>query len=114
MLKKPDAWGIPEAVEFQVLLLVELCLVIDGASQPAVDGLMARYRDFLSVRAPGGPVPLAERLGLRYRASIEFVALLTEFVRQELAASGGGAVRRDIDIPLSTRDRAGNTHHVDH
>lgn len=114
MLKKPDAWGIPEAVEFQILLLIEMCLVIDGAPTAIVDGLMGRYWDFLHLRKPGGPVPLSERLGLRFRASEEFIQILSEFTRLELSKYGKGHVRSDLHLPLLALDIPNSPEHEAH
>jgi hypothetical protein len=84
LLARPDGWGSPEAVELQVLLLVEVALVARGELRERVDGTHERYVRFLA-RAIGQPnsLPLFARLGLTDRASMPFVDLLRAFVHSE-------------------------------
>jgi hypothetical protein len=64
----PEAWGSPEAIELQVLLLVELRKVALGAQQedgtPAAN-TMYSYDRFLALSVGGPPFCLAVRLQLK-------------------------------------------------
>lgn len=64
----PEAWGPPEAIELQVLLLIELRKVALGAPQedgtPAAN-TMDSYDRFLALSVGGPPFCLAVRLQLK-------------------------------------------------
>lgn len=83
ILKRPDGWGPPHAVELQVLLLVEVWHVAHGAAPTHIYGVTRRYDEHLDRTVPGAPVPLAHRLGLTNRADDRFVEILSAFVEQE-------------------------------
>lgn len=85
ILHRPDGWGPPHAVELQLLLLIEMWHVVQGAPMERVDSVTERYDRFLGTTLPGGPpVPLASRLGLDQRATEQFVEILRTFLKQEL------------------------------
>lgn len=83
ILKYPNGWGPPIAVETQVLLLVAMWHVVQGAPSEHVDHTSRRFAGHLGSVLPGPPVPLAFRLGLADTASDQFVAVLRTFVQQE-------------------------------
>ena len=83
ILKSPDGWGPPHAVELQVILLVEMWHVVRAASREQVDNTTRRFAGFLGSVLPGPPTPLAVRLGLTDTATEQFVAVLREFIHHE-------------------------------
>ena len=83
ILKRPDGWGPPHAVELQVLLLVEMWHVAHGAAPVHVNGVTQRYDEYLGRTLPGAPTPLAHRLGLDQTANERFVEILRAFIEQE-------------------------------
>lgn len=83
ILRRPDGWGPPHAVELQVLLLVEMWHVAHGAAPEHVNGVTQRYDEYLGRTLPGAPVPLAHRLGLKQTADDKFTEILRTFVQQE-------------------------------
>lgn len=84
ILTSPDGWGPPQAVELQVLLLIEMWHVIQGAPSDQVNNTSRRYAQYLGSVLPGPPVDLAHRLELTdERATDQFVAILREFVQRE-------------------------------
>jgi hypothetical protein len=104
MLRTPDAWGTPDAVELQVLLLLEVRLKAKGADDVELRDVQQRYTRFLAQRLPGPPSSLAERLGVGFSANARFVELLGEFVQSEL---GLGM----MIIPLPTQDQSELSHY---
>lgn len=106
ILASPDEWGPPEAVELQVLLLVEILLVTSGRPTAYADQVVVRYRQFRETHGLASPLPLAHRLGLRNRASAEFINVLKRFTESEL-----GVVRSGV-VPFAPRaDDAGPGHY---
>jgi len=106
LMERPDAWGPPEAVELQVLLLLEMWHVAAGASREQVDGLLDRYHRYLAAHVPGPPIALAMRLSLSDRANARFVDALQEFIASEI-----GAFVSAPGLPLlPIQDRAGAIH----
>lgn len=83
ILKMPDAWGQPHAVELQILLLIELAHVAKDNKKEVIDGVMERYGCYLGIAIPGFNTDLANRLGLTSRANQEFINLLTTFIDVE-------------------------------
>jgi hypothetical protein len=83
ILKSPNGWGPPMAVELQVLLLVEMWHVIQGAPSEHVDRTSWRFAAYLGLVLPGPPVSLASRLELTDEASDQFVSILRAFVEHE-------------------------------
>lgn len=102
LLKTPDGWGPPHAVELQLLLLVEMEHVVSGVSADTVDEVTLRYDRYLGRVRPGPPRPLALRLDLDERSTPEFVSLLTEFLRLERGI-------RDRKAPLAPCFSRGET-----
>lgn len=98
LLRAPDAWGPPQAVELQLLLLVEMWHVVNGASREHVDGVTERYDRFVGSALPGAPLPLALRLGLTTRANERFTEILGAFLRAERAAG-----REASRVPATAR-----------
>lgn len=107
LLQRPDSWGTPQAVELQMLLLLEMWHVATGAGQDIINGVSDRYDAYLDAQVPGNPVPLGERLGLSSAADGRFVELLHGFVRQE-------RVLRQVNYALVPRlpryDQPGTAH----
>src|SRR5690349_14238823 len=83
ILRSPDGWGPPLAVELQVLLLVEMGHVVRGAPSEHVDKTSRRFTTYLGLVLPGPPVSLASRLELTDAATDQFVAILRAFVEYE-------------------------------
>lgn len=83
MLQMPDAWGAPEAVELQILLLLEVRLKAKGVNNEDVSHVQKRYYNFLAQHLPGPPCSLAERLGLGFSANEQFLLLLKSFAQSE-------------------------------
>lgn len=111
LLAAPDAWGAPEAVELQVLLLLEMWQVTEGAAQEMVDGVSDRYDHHISRAVPGPPVLLAARLGLTTHANDRFVEVLRAFVKDELTSRREQRVLRgDLTPSLPRQDRPGLLH----
>lgn len=106
MLERPDAWGPPEAVELQVLLLLEILLVSAGLPPAYADQVVVRYRRFRDAEGVGSPLSLAARLGLRHRANAEFTRLLRKFAESEL-----GGVRQGVVPFAPRRDASGPRHY---
>lgn len=111
ILRRPDGWGPPHAVELQLLLLIEMWHVVQGAPMERVDRVTERYDRFLGTTLPGGPpVPLAVRLGLDQRATEQFVEILRTFLRQEQEL-GRARVHRTARTPgFPATDRLGPHH----
>lgn len=111
LLDTPDAWGAPEAVELQLLILLEMWHVTQGAPQEEVDGVSDRYDRHIGVAVTGGPVMLAARLGLTTHANERFVEVLREFVMSELTSRRVQRVLRVKQEPsLPRRDQSGPLH----
>lgn len=104
MLQMPDAWGAPEAVELQVLLLLEVRLKAKGADDEAVSHVQKRYYHFLAQHLPGPPCSLAERLGLGFSANDQFIQLLKSFAQSEYT-------RGMATTPLPKRDQSEAKHY---
>jgi hypothetical protein len=87
ILREPNGgWGAPQAVELQVLLLVELCHVAVGVPRESVDGTQARFQAFIFAKlGTGGPQDLAGTLKLTDSATDEFTRILKDFVTSELS-----------------------------
>jgi hypothetical protein len=104
LMRAPDGWGPPHAVELQVLLLVEAWHVVQGAPQEEVDATTARFARFLGQRLPGPPVPLAWRLGLEqdHQANPRFLELLRAFVMEEMQLGRERALVHGADAPSSS------------
>jgi hypothetical protein len=83
LLTHPDAWGAPEAVELQVLLVLEVGLTASGAPDAVVGGLQDRYNRHLAREVGGLPTSLALRLGLDRTASQRLVQVLAQFCQSE-------------------------------
>jgi hypothetical protein len=99
VLRSPDGWGPPHAVELQLQLLIEMWHVATGANPQTVRGVTRRFARYLGRERPGAPVPLCERLGLTEAASPEFVRLLWGFVREEQRLGGDQAIQRLVVAP---------------
>lgn len=111
LLDRPDAWGPPEAVELQLLLLLEMWQLASGASQEEIDGVFDRYQRHLGRAVPGPPASLSERLGLAARADERFVRVLREFVDTEFARQHDRFVLSSARAPsLPRRDQKGKHH----
>jgi hypothetical protein len=107
----PDAWGPPEAVELQLLLLLEMWHVASGASQEETDGVVKRYQRYLRRTVPGPPISLASRLELTTRANERFVEVLRAFAMTELAPRRDQGVLSVARAPLvPCQDRSGLLH----
>lgn len=90
MLRRPAGWGPPHAVELQILLLVEMWHVVQGAPKERVDGVMERYDRFLAgVLRPGAPLPLAFRLD-DASTDLRFSEILSAFIQAEQQAEQEG------------------------
>ncbi len=83
LLRAPDGWGPPHAVELQLLLLIEVLHVASGSPPGIVDGVMERFDRYIGTRVPGPPLPLALRLGLQDEANTQFIDLLHGFLQSE-------------------------------
>lgn len=80
MLKHPNVWGEPHAVELQLILLIECWHVAREKPLEWVDLTQNRFISFIQAAVPhSAPIPLSHRLCLDQRASNEFIALLTSF-----------------------------------
>jgi len=79
----PNVWGTPEAVELQVLLLVEIRHVLTG-ERNASEAMQRRFTRYIGTVAPGN-TSLASRLGLKDRADAQgrFVETLRSFAEAE-------------------------------
>lgn len=104
LLRSPDGWGPPHAVELQLQLLVEMWHVAAGASRETVRGVTRRFASYLARERPGPPVPLCVRLALADEASAEFVRLLAGFVREEQRLAGDQSIQR-LSSPPPMLDR---------
>lgn len=98
LLGRPNGWGPPLAVELQVLLLIEMWHIVNGASREHADGVAERYDRFVGSVLPGPPFPLAARLGLGDHANERFIELLREFLSREQAAG-----REEGEVRTSAR-----------
>lgn len=108
LLRTPDGWGPPHAVELQLLLLMEMWLVVRGSAKPVVDGTTERYQRFLARTLPGSPIPLALRLGLVEQSNERFVTILRSFVAAEKARHREQSLLRSVTAPaLPARDTKG-------
>ena len=85
VLARPDGWGPPEAIEAQVLLLVDVQLVAYNESD-RVDGIPERFAAFRARHGVGGSLSLAGVLGEGLRSSARFTGLLAAFVDEEMRA----------------------------
>lgn len=111
LLASPDAWGPPEAVELQLLLLLEMWHVARGAPRDEIDGVTERYDRHLGRAVPGPPVSLAARLELTAQADERFVNVLRDFAATELAPRlDQGVLRVAHAPPLPRRDQRGPLH----
>ena len=111
LLTVPDAWGTPEAVELQVLLLLEIRLVAGGAARGEVEGLQQRYETYLSREVPGPPATLAFRLALDSLASPRFVEVLRTFASLERPRRRGQRLSvTSYRAPIA--DRSGPQHYA--
>lgn len=84
ILKYPDAWGPPLAVETQVILLVEMWCILQGKIEKEIYETSDRLYLFAyeSTKIPG-PLTLADNLKLESHANEEFVAILKAFIISE-------------------------------
>lgn len=113
LLKVPDVWGPPEAVELQLLLLLEMRHVASGASQEETDGVTDRYRRHLGRVVPGPAIPLSARLELTTHANEQFVQVLRNFadLEFELASRREQGVLPVAQVPRLPRlDQRGQFH----
>ena len=94
-LARPDGWGTPDCVEFQILLLVEAAHVAAGKQEQRKLTLGRYYRHLhSSAQVPLLTFSLVEYLGLtgaRARATREFVNVLREFVEKEMFLANDGS-----------------------
>ncbi|MCB9760482.1 MAG: hypothetical protein H6739_11640 [Alphaproteobacteria bacterium] len=105
ILRTPDGWGPPHAVELQLLLLIEMLHVVRGAPREYVDTVMERYARHLGSVIPGPPTPLALRLGLEDQADERFVAILRDFLNAEMRLGSEGRLVSEAVAPkLPARD----------
>lgn len=86
MLESPAAWGGNEAVELQLLQLLELGeLTLDGRSgSPSEMCTQPSYVSFLAKRFPGLPPETLSAILERTNRQSEFALILATFVRPRL------------------------------
>lgn len=106
LLSHPDAWGAPESVELQMLLLLEVRQAALGFSPAEIAEVQRRYAAFLHRQYPGPPVPLAIRLGIAEGATPLFVSVLRDFIKHEFS--------RTEPLWPARSDQEGSVHYVGH
>lgn len=112
LLQRPDGWGPPQAVELQVLLLLEVGHCLAGREEAFVDATWDRWGEHVGLLFPDDNRPLATRLGLLQHDPREagelslaralkdgddlhhFVEILKGFVRAELKWAPGDSAQR--------------------
>lgn len=95
-------WGSDEAVELQMLLLLDMLHVVEMPDDTRERVIIDSFIAFIHRKLPdAGCVGLAANLKQQGRGG-EFVAMLREFreyVERRLAAKGGAVNRRDpLDV----------------
>ena len=100
MLDAPEMWGSNESVELQILQLLEVRLLVVGASTRPLHGrdVQLDYERFLAERFPGAPpITLSALLGSQRQG--DFTTLLAEFIAAQRAKhpEATAAVQRNAD-----------------
>lgn len=83
ILKWPNMWGTPAAVECQFLLLVEMWLTLKGASEEDVTSTAQRFYAYINADPPQSVMTLSDRLELTHSCSNLFVTILRGFLAVE-------------------------------
>jgi hypothetical protein len=99
---RPRMWGGPEAIELQVLLLLEVKALLGGAEDPH-EAVMARYRDFLGEIGDGS----AHLLSGQTSDIDRLVAHLADFRAREEATrpSSGAELQAAIHAAKAAEER---------
>jgi len=121
LLRTPEmwTWGPLDAVELQVLQLLEVAHVAAGSTPDCAKAVPRRYWEHLEAsKLPGYNRTLAGRLGLSQEPDDAFVRILNSFVTREwklmtaATRTGAGLPIRPVEFVQPLYDVNGDVHYA--